>query len=94
MASAACRISSGLLGVAFLEEEPALQYSHDRRHRRVAEFRGQISALDRKRQGLIVLSLHAQAAALPEIGDRQQFLIVDLRLETQDKIKVPNGLVL
>ena len=80
-------------GSALREKEPALEYWHYRRHRRVAEFQGEISALYRECQGLNVFALHAQATAFPEIGDRQQFLIVWLLFETQDKVEVPNGLI-
>src|SRR5207249_4484716 len=58
-----------LLGVALLKQDPALQHLHDCSHRLVAEFKGQFSALNREGARLIVFSLHAEAAALPEIGD-------------------------
>src|SRR6266576_3769037 len=90
-----CRLQNleSMIGIALLEKEPALEYSHNRRHRRVTQFPGEVSALYRERQGLVVLALHAQAAALPEIGDREQFLIIRLLFETEDKFEVLNGFV-
>lgn len=39
------------------------------------------------------IPLHTQTTALPEIRDRQQFLIVCFLLEAQDKFKVPDSLI-
>ncbi len=60
-----------LLGVALLEKQPALQHPHDGGHGLVTQLDGQFPAFDRIGKGLIVLAFHAQAAGLPEVGDRQ-----------------------
>src|ERR1700675_4625273 len=82
-----------LLGISLLEEKPTLQDAHNGSHGLVPEFGGKFPAFDRKSQRLIVLALHAKAAALPEVGNRQEFFVVDLFLKPQHKIHVPKGLV-
>ena len=59
----------------------------------MAELQREISSFHRRCERLIVFAFHAQAAALPEIGDREQFLIIRLLFETEDKFEVLNGFV-
>ena len=82
----------GLLRIALLEEEPALQDPHDSGHGCVPESRGKFSTFYREGECLIVLALHAQAAPLPEVRDRQQFLIVGLLFKAQHEIEMSDGI--
>ena len=79
-----------LLRIALLEKEPALQDSHDSGHGCVPESRGKFSTFYSEGECLIVLAFHAQAARLPEVGNRQQFLIVGLLFKAQHEIEMSN----
>ena len=59
----------------------------------VAEFHSKVPSLHCKGQGLFVFSLHAETATLPEISDGDEFPVIGLRLQIQDKINVPNGFI-
>jgi hypothetical protein len=70
------------------EEEPTFKDAHDGSHRVVSKLGGESSAFYGIGQCLVVLTLHSQAATLPEIGDREEFLVVGLFVEAQNKIEM------
>ena len=81
----------GFVEFALLERQPAFQHLHDGGHGRVAGIERQPSALDGEAEGVIVAADAAQAAGRPEVGDGEEFGVVDLAFQGLNEAEVLDG---
>jgi hypothetical protein len=74
-----------------LERQPAFQHLHDGGHGCVAGIEGQSSTPRGKAGGVIVAADAAQAAGCPEIGNGEEFGVVDLAFQGLNEGEVLDG---